>query len=88
MQVALLAIAIVAELGEFATASLQVTRRHVVEHQRAVAQMLAGERMISAWSLSVALPYRRGYFCEAVPPPRKGCHPQSIASQSHRCRKA
>ena len=44
LQLALLAVAIVAEPGEFAAAPLQVARRHVVEHQRAVTQMLAGER--------------------------------------------
>src|SRR5579864_7520988 len=43
LQLALLAVAIVAEPGELAAASLQVARRHVVEHQRAVAQMLAGD---------------------------------------------
>jgi hypothetical protein len=46
LQLALLAVAIVTEPGEFAAAPLQVARRHVVEHQRAVAQMLAGERLL------------------------------------------
>jgi hypothetical protein len=46
LQLALLAVAVIAEPGKLAVAPLQVARRHVVEHQRAVAQMLAGERLL------------------------------------------
>ena len=44
LQLALLAVAVVAALRQFAAAALQIARRHVVEHQRAGAQMLARER--------------------------------------------
>ena len=41
LQLAVLAVATVAEPAELAAASLQLGRRHVVEHQRAVLQVLA-----------------------------------------------
>ena len=44
LQLALLAVAIVAELGERAAASLHVARGHVVEHQRAALEMAPGQR--------------------------------------------
>jgi len=59
LQLALLAVAIVTEPGEFAAAPLQVARRHVVEHQRAVAQMLAGKRLLDR-ALALAEPVDGG----------------------------
>src|SRR5207342_3683210 len=60
LQLALLAVAIVTEPGEFAAAPLQIARRHVVEHQRAVAQMLAGKRLLDrALALRRASRWRR-----------------------------
>src|SRR5207342_1581020 len=46
LQLALLAVAVVAELRQFAAAPLHIARRHVVEHQRAGAQMLASKRLL------------------------------------------
>jgi len=59
LQLALLAVAIVTEPGEFAAAPLQIARRHVVEHQRAVAQMLAGKRLLDR-ALALAEPVDGG----------------------------
>ena len=46
LQLALLAVAVVAALRQFAAAPLDIARRHVVEHQHAVPQVLAGERRL------------------------------------------
>ena len=46
LQLALLAVAVVAELRQLAAAPLHIARRHVVEHQHAGAQMLASERLL------------------------------------------
>ena len=46
LQLALLAVAVVAALRQFAAAPLHIARRHVVEHQHAVPQVLAGERRL------------------------------------------
>src|SRR5208282_5831988 len=43
LQLALLAVAVVAELGERAAAALHGARRHVVEHQRAAGKMALGQ---------------------------------------------
>src|SRR6516165_530097 len=59
LQLALLAVAIVTEPGKFAAAPLQVARRHVIEHQRAVAQMLAGKRLLDR-ALALAEPVDGG----------------------------
>ena len=58
LQLALLAVAVVAELGQLAAAPLHIARRHVVEHQRAGAQMLASERLLDRL-LALAQPVER-----------------------------
>ena len=58
LQLALLAVAVVAELGQLAAAHLHIARRHVVEHQRAGAQMLASERLLDRL-LALAQPVER-----------------------------
>ena len=58
LQLALLAVAVVAEPRQLAAAALQVARGDVVEHQRAVAQMLAGERLLDR-RLALAEPVER-----------------------------
>ena len=49
LQLALLAVAVVAELGERAAAAFHVARCHVVEHQRAAGEMAPGAVSIAAW---------------------------------------
>lgn len=58
LQLAFLAVAIVAELGERAAASLHVGRGHVVEHQRAVLEMLARQALLDG-RLPLAEPIER-----------------------------
>src|ERR1700739_1621094 len=59
LQLALLAVAIVTEPSEFAAAPLQVARRHVGEHKRALAQMLGGKRLLDR-ALALAEPVDGG----------------------------
>ena len=46
LQLALLAVAVVAELGERAAAAFHVARCHIVEHERAAAEMAPGQRRL------------------------------------------
>ena len=48
LQLALLAVAIVAAFGQLAAAPFDIARRHVVEHDCSIVQMLAGERFLEA----------------------------------------
>ncbi len=47
LQFALLAVAVVAELGQGAAAALHVARSDVIEHQRAAGEMAAGQRRLN-----------------------------------------
>src|ERR1700738_2635072 len=58
LQLALLAVAVVAEPRQLAAAALHIARGHVVEHQRAVVQMLARERLLDRL-LALAKPVER-----------------------------
>src|SRR5260370_12461329 len=59
LQLALLAVAVVAELGERAAASLHEARRHVVEDQRAAGEMALGQRRLDR-RLAHRQPIERG----------------------------
>src|ERR1700741_3193894 len=48
LQLAVLAVTIVPELGQFAGAALEIGRTDVVEHQRAVLQVAPGQRLLDA----------------------------------------
>ena len=58
LQLALLAVAVVAEPRQLAAAALHIARGHVVEHQRAVVQMLARKRLLDRL-LALAKPVER-----------------------------
>src|ERR1700722_6408061 len=58
LQLALLAVAVVAEPRQLAAAALHIARGHVVKHQRAVVQMLARKRLLDRL-LALAKPVER-----------------------------
>ena len=58
LRLALLAVAVVAALGQRTAAAFDVARRHVVEHQRSALQMALGERGLDR-ALALVQPIER-----------------------------